>query len=142
MSEDNKSDHQPVDVEKFVARYVKLRDAIRKKKEGHTAELKPFNEAMAATEAVLLSVLQGNNARNMRTGAGTVSVLDKWSAVVDDPVAFRSFCVQQNMLDLADIKANAPAVLEYNNSNGKLPPGVRLSSFKKIGVLRASGGEK
>jgi hypothetical protein len=131
----------PVDVEKLIGKYVKLRDIIKQKNDEHSAAMKPYGDAMAGVENILLSVLDANSLTNMKTAAGTASILDKWSAVVDDPVTFRTFCIEQNQLDLADVRANVTAVKDYNEANGALPPGVRLTSFRKVGVRRAGKTE-
>lgn len=131
----------PVDVEKLIGKYVKLRDIIKEKNDAHSAAMKPYSDAMAGVENILMSVLDANSLTNMKTAAGTASILDKWSAVVDDPLAFRTFCIEQDQLDLADVRANVSAVKDYNEAHGALPPGVRLSSFRKVGVRRAGKTE-
>lgn len=131
----------PVDVEKLIGKYVVLRDKVKALNDAHSLAMKPYNDAMVGVENVLMSVLDANKLANMKTKAGTASILDKWNAVVDDPVAFRTFCIAQNQLDLADVKANVTAVKEYNDANGQLPPGVRLTSFRKVGVRRAGKTE-
>jgi len=131
----------PVDVEKLISKYVKLRDIVKAKNDAHSAAMKPYSEAMAGVENILMSVLDANSLSNMKTAAGTASILDKWSAVVDDPLAFRTFCIEHDQLDLADVRANVTAVRDFNEANGALPPGVRLSSFRKVGVRRAGSTE-
>jgi len=130
-----------VDVEKLIGKYVLLRDKVKALNDAHAAAMKPYSDAMVGVENVLMSVLDANRLTNMKTGAGTASILDKWNAVVDDPLAFRTFCIEQNQLDLADVRANVTAVKEYNEANGALPPGVRLTSFRKVGVRRAGKTE-
>lgn len=131
----------PVDVEKLISKFVILRDKKKALDDAHSLAMKPYSDAMAGVENVLLSILDANSLTNMKTGAGTASILDKWSAVVDDPTVFRDFCVANNLLDLADVKANVNAVKDYNEANGQLPPGVRLSSFRKVGIRRAGKTE-
>lgn len=131
----------PVDVEKMISRYVVLRDKVKALNDAHALAMKPYGDAMKGVENVLMSVLDANALRNMKTKAGTASILDKWSAVVDDPILFRTFCIEKGQLDLADVKANANAVKDYNEANGVLPPGVRLTSFRSIGVRRAGKTE-
>ena len=63
---------------------------------------------------------------------------DKSSATVTDPEAFRAYVKDMGDWDVCDLRANAPAVLEYIKANGTLPPGVKYNTFRTLGVRRAS----
>lgn len=128
----------PIDVEKRVAQFVRLRDKIKLLTEKHDAELAPYKEAKAQLEAELLNHLNSNNMKSARTDAGTVSVSEKTSCRVDDTDAFRSFVVNNGEWDLCDMKANAPAVEKYMEEQQAPPPGVVVNKFRTVGVRRAS----
>lgn len=128
----------PIDVEKRVAQFVRLRDKIKLLTEKHDAELAPYKEAKAQLEAELLNHLNNNNMKSARTDAGTVSISEKTSCRVDDTDAFRSFVVNNGEWDLCDMKANAPAVEKYMEEQQAPPPGVVVNKFRTVGVRRAS----
>ena len=128
----------PIDVEKRVAQFVRLRDKIKLLTEKHDAELAPYKEAKAQLEAELLNHLNHNNMKSARTDAGTVSISEKTSCRVDDTDAFRSFVVNNGEWDLCDMKANAPAVEKYMEEQQAPPPGVVVNKFRTVGVRRAS----
>ena len=128
----------PIDVEKRVAQFVRLRDKIKLLTDKHDAELAPYKEAKAQLEAELLNHLNHNNMKSARTDAGTVSVSEKTSCRVDDTDAFRSFVVNNGEWDLCDMRANAPAVEKYMEEQQAPPPGVVVNKFRTVGVRRAS----
>lgn len=128
----------PIDVERRVAQFVRLRDKIKLLTEKHDAELAPYKEAKALLEAELLNHLNNNNMKSARTDAGTVSVSEKTSCRVDDTDAFRSFVVNNGEWDLCDMKANASAVEKYMEEQQAPPPGVVVNKFRTVGVRRAS----
>jgi len=127
-----------IDLEKYIGKFVELRDRLKAENDALSEKQKPLREAMEKIEGVVMAVLHSTGASNIKTGAGTASILDKWTAVVDDPSVFREFCVTNNQLDLANIAANEKNCREYLTAKGALPPGVRLTNFKKLGVRRAT----
>lgn len=129
----------PIDIEKRVSQYVKLRDLIKKKDDEHKAAMAPYAEAKKAIEDELLGYLNSTNSKSAKTDAGTVSALDKASATIEDTDAFRSFVVTHEEWDLADLRANTPAVEKFLEDEQKLPPGVKITRFRTVSVRRASG---
>lgn len=127
-----------INVEQYIGKLVQIRDKIKAMQDDLDAQLKPYKEAKQRIEALLLNILDNNKLSNMKTGAGTASVLDKWTAVVDDPNQFRDFVFRNNMFDLADLRANATACQDYLKDHQALPPGVRLNNFRSVGVRRAT----
>lgn len=131
-------DPQP-DVGDLIRKAVALRDLIDAKKEEHTKELVPYNEAFEQLENYLLGVLSDSGLSNMKKkGAGTISILDKVSTPVDDAEAFRAYVIANQRWDLADWKANSRAVQDHLKEANALPPGVRLTTFRKLGLRRPS----
>lgn len=137
MTEQVASVAPAIDIEKYVDKYVQIRDKKNALEEEHKKALAPFNAALEKISDVLMQFLSQNNVDNMKTGAGTASVLDKWTATVEDGAVFRDWLIANGQLDMADVKANVNNVRAYLTANGVLPPGVKLSNFRKIGVRRA-----
>lgn len=129
-----------VDVHGLIAKFVKLRDKIAEIKEGHKAQLKPYNEGMDKLEGVLMSLMLAMNTTTLKSkDAGTATKLDDWSCTVTDKVVFRQFLIDKELFELADIKANVTRVREHLEQTGELPPGVKLANFPYVGVRRAPG---
>lgn len=125
-----------VDVEKRVGQYVKLRDLKAELKEKHDAEMKPINDTLEMIKDEFKQVLASNNASNIKTAEGTVSLLQKCSASAADINAFWTWVITQGAFDMLDKKPNVTAITEYVKQNGVAPPGVNYSTFTDIGVRR------
>ena len=115
---------------------MKLRDLKAEIKEKHDAELKPINDTMEMMKDEFKQVLNGTNATNMKTAAGTVSLLNKQSASCSDLNAFWTWIITQGAFDMLDKKPNVTAITEYVKQHGVAPPGVNYSEYQDIGVRR------
>lgn len=123
----------------YIAKYIKLRDKIAEIAKKHEAELAPYKEVQTQLGGLLLDFLNKNGVKSSRAkGVGTIMVNERKSATLNDVEAFRLFVVNMGEWDLADLRANAPAIQKFVDDNGTLPPGVNLSTFRTLGVRRAS----
>lgn len=130
----------PVDVEKRVGQFVKLRDKKAEIEDRHKEELKPINAALEALKAELARGLDALNVGSAKTACGTVSFSSKASAALADKSAFWTYVVTTGQFDLIDYKANVTAVKEHiENNQGQAPPGVNFTTFRDIGVRRPTG---
>ena len=124
------------DAELRVGQFVKLRDLKAEIKERHDAEMKPINDTMEMMKDEFKAVLNQNNATNIKTAAGTVSILNKASASASDLSAFWTWVITQGAFDMLDKKPNVTAITEYVKQHGVAPPGVNYSEYTDIGVRR------
>jgi hypothetical protein len=131
---------EAIDVEKRTRQYIALRDKIKEISDRHKAELKPYMDAMATLEGVFMQALDGINADNIKTEAGTIYKAVQASATVSDMSEFRRHVIGAQDWELVDWKANKTAVSERLGAGEVLPPGVKYSTHVKINVRRA--GEK
>lgn len=129
----------PIDVEKCVDLFIKLRDLKVDMKAEHEEKLKPLNAKLEELKGKLSNVLNASNATNMKTDAGTVSILTKVTASAADINAFWTWVVTQGAFDMLDKKPNVTAITEYVKQHGVAPPGVNYSVFQDIGVRRSNG---
>lgn len=129
---------EPVDIEALTAKYVVLRDKIKEIADRHAAELKPFNDMKGKLDAFLLDHLTQQNVKSMKTKAGTITRTDRKSCTVQDTDAFRTYVQNFGQWDLADLRANAPAVAQHLEDKGALPPGVNYSVFSSLSVRRSN----
>ena len=126
----------PVDINKRVDQFVKLRDKVAELKEKHKDELKPYVEAMEQLETLLLDHLNNTGSDRVGTASGTVYRTEKKSASLADKTAFWTYVVTHADWDMLDYKANPTAVAEYLENNQALPPGVNYTVTQTVGVRR------
>jgi len=127
----------PTNMDDLVQQFVKLRDAIKKADDLHKEKTAPAREYLARLNAALLAQLQAIGGDSVKTPHGTAYKTTKRSATLADAGVFRDFVIENGAWDLADWKANAPAVEAFLQEQQELPPGVNLSSVVTVGVRRA-----
>jgi hypothetical protein len=129
---------QTIDMEKYIAKYLALRDKVSEMKKRHKEELAPFNEAQDMLEAMFLKHLIAVGTDSAATkGVGTVYRTTKRSATIQDATEFRKYVLENNAWDLVDLKANAPAVAAFIEEQAAPPPGVNFTQTTEVGVRRA-----
>lgn len=126
-------------VEKRVAQYVQVRDAIKEANDKFSKQMEPLIETQNLLTAWLTEKLETVGAESVRTKAGTVYTTTRYSASLADPQVFMDFVKTHDKFELLDRKANATAVREHVETTGALPPGVNLNAIRTVGVRRASG---
>lgn len=133
----------PVDIEKRVGQFVKLRDMKNEIEEKHKEELKPINEALEMLKGELARGLDAQNVESAKTACGTASFTTKASAALADKSAFWTYVVATGNFDLLDYKANVTAVKDHIEKNGGVsPPGVNYTTFRDVNVRRPTGTGK
>lgn len=131
---------EPVDIEKRVGQFVKLRDLKQEMEARHKEELKPINEAMEGLKSLIAKGMDALNIDSAKTPCGTASFSTKSSAALADKSAFWTYVVTTGDFGLLDYKANVTAVKEHiEKHNGQAPPGVNYSEFRDVGVRRPTG---
>lgn len=121
-----------------LSQFLALRAKIAEMRKRHDAELKPLNDALLMLNGVLLEHLNA-------TGVDSVAIRDtgtfyrtiKKSATVADAEAFRAFIRESGRWELADLRANAPAVEAFITEGAQLPPGVNFRQVAVVGVRTA-----
>jgi hypothetical protein len=137
---------EPINLAKRIEQYLAVRNKIKAIKEGHKAELAPFNSLLETLGAVLLNALSATGQDNAKTKAGTAYKTVKSSATIEDADAFKRHVIGSESWDLLDFKANCPAVIDFiADPENKLhlpPPGVKFSAIFEIGVRAPSATAK
>lgn len=126
-------------VDKRVAQYIQVRDAIKRMNDEHEARIKPLVDIQNMLTGWMQNFLEKAGADSIKTSHGTCYSTTRYSASLADPEAFMSFVLDNKAYDLLDRKANVTACRTYTDENGKPPPGVNLSAIQTVGVRRASG---
>lgn len=127
----------PENFEILVEQYVRLRDTLKKADEDHKEKTKAAREYRDQLEAKLLAKLNEAGGDSVKTKEGTVYRTTRRSASVADGDTFRKFIIEQELFDLVDWRANAPAVADFIEEEGAPPPGINFSTSFTVGVRRA-----
>lgn len=122
----------------LIALYVKMRDRIKATELKQKEELAPAKEMLATMGTRLLDLLNQAEGNSIQANAGTAYRTARVSASIADGQSFRDFVIANDMHDLLDWKANAPAVQDYITEYGEAPPGVNLNVAYTVGVRRSS----
>jgi hypothetical protein len=127
------------DIEKRIAQYIQVRDAIKRVDEKYEAEKKPLLDIQEQLSGRIRAFMEINNITDgLKSRAGTCYLSTRWTASVADAEAFMNF-VKEGHWDLIERRANAQAVKDYVNEHNQLPAGCNLNAIQTLGVRRPSG---
>ena len=130
----------------LVKKYIEIRDFLAAKAEERDAADKPYREAMTAIEGALAIEMDRLQCDSIKTEFGTpyrstivtpkVTDRDKFmQAVVDDVVDFGAEAESLKFFTAAISKEAVKAYMEDHAD--ALPPGVEVTSFKKLNIRRS-----
>ena len=105
-------------------------------------ETKPLLRLQSRLSGSFDAHLEATGATSARTPSGTVHLNTRYTASVEDADAFMEFVKENNKFDLLERRASAIVVRDYAEEHKELPPGVRLTAIRSIGVRKASGKDK
>lgn len=124
------------------AQFILLRDELAKMDKEYEAVRKPLLDIKALLEGYFEKFLTSTGQQSAVTPHGTVHWNTRTTAALQDPEAFMDFVKANERWDLLDRRANAPAVREYAEKEGNLPPGVGLNTMRSIGVNKPGAKAK
>jgi hypothetical protein len=128
----------PDNVDTLVDQFVRLRDQIKVLNDAHKEKIAGAVAYMEQLNGKLMEQLNAIGGDSVQTPSGTAYRKITRSASIADGQAFREYIIEHELWDLADWKANAPAVDAFIKDNTTPPPGVNFSTFMTIGVRRAN----
>lgn len=123
-------------VDQMIAKYVKIRDAIKAADDAHKEKLAPVKAIRDAIENEMLARMNNAGVDSMKGEHGTCYKTTKRSATLADKEAFRKYILITNEWELMDFKANAPAIAAMIEGGQSLPPGVNYTETTEVGVRR------
>jgi hypothetical protein len=121
----------------MVAMYIKLRDSKKQKDDEHKKSMERVVAGMEKLEGLLLAHLQESGATSVGCEAGTVYMRIETSATIEDKEAFTDWVKDQPDWSALDIKANKTAIKAMIEAKLPLPPGLKVSQIKQVGVQRS-----
>jgi|GEM_PF-894481 len=127
---------QQVDYAKYIGYYIQLRDKEKELKAKHKEELRPYTEAMAKIEALCGNHMTEAKLESMKTSAGTCYETVTSTASIKDSTEFKAFVLENRAWDMLDWKCNATAAQDFLREHQVMPPGVALTSFRKVNFRR------
>ena len=130
------------DLDKWIDRYIHLRDRKREIEARHKEELAPYNKLMSEVEGLLLDYMQKAGLKRVAGAGGTAYQSTKLSASIKDGAAFRTFVISNQLFNMIDWRANANAVFEYiAEHEGTGVPGVNPTSRVTVNFRRPNEQE-
>ncbi len=141
-----------VDLNKLVDLYVKLRDKKKEMEDGHKAQLLPIVQGIERLEAFFHNKLNELKVESMNTVAGTFFKKKTVSITVANRETFLPFIKENDLWDLADVRAAKKNIEEYMDKpdpSGEidpttekpktlgLPPGLNYRAEIEVQVRRS-----
>lgn len=134
---DTTTPNYPQQFDQMIDIYVKMRDRIKAADDAHKEKTRAARDYLEGLNGHILAKLNESGGESIKTEFGTAYRSEKKSATVADPMVFKDFIISNELWDMADWRANAPAVLDYATETGQLPPGVNYTSTFVVGVRRS-----
>lgn len=125
------------DIDKRIAQYIEVRDALKRVDEKWEGERKPLLEIQEMLSGRIRTFMETNNITdNLKSASGTCYLSTRWSASLADPQAFMDYVIRTNQFELLDRRANVTAVRDHVEKTNLLPAGCNLSAIQTVGVRR------
>ena len=121
-------------IDKFVRQYIELRNHMKAQKAAFDEFMEPLEEMKRKLAGHMLELLDSAGIESAKTDEGTVYVTHPSTASLSDPDAFMEYVAEHGAYELMDRRANSTACREFAEENGELPPGVKLTVNRTIGV--------
>lgn len=131
------------DIDKRIAQYIEVRDALKRVDEKWEAERKPLSEIQEQLSGRIRAFMESNNITdNLKSKSGTCYLSTRYTASLADPQAFMDYVIRTQKFELLDRRANTTAVKDYVQEHNQLPAGCNLNAIQTVGVRRPTGKSK
>jgi hypothetical protein len=122
----------------YVLRYRELRDKKDEIKKRHVEELRPYNDAMEAIEALLLDHLNRTGAESSRTKDGTFFKVKRVTYKVDDGAALREWLEAHQQMEMLENRVSKTVLEAWLDAGNPLPPGISVNTEVEVQVRKAT----
>ena len=121
-------------VNDLVKAMMQARELKKSKAADSKQEMAPLTERIEKLNNMALQYLNDAGVDSARTEFGTISKLQKDSFTVRDKVAFLEFIFETKNFHMLTNAVAKDSVKEYIKEEGKLPPGIEISSWYDVGL--------
>lgn len=127
----------PSNLERLLKAYVRMRDKRSEIKREFDETDGALKKKMSLVEAELLKMLNESGSDALKVAGVGQAYLGKRTFVkVQDWPAFWDHILETKQLDLLQKRVANRAVVEYQDTEGRLPPGVDVSVERVVNVRR------
>jgi hypothetical protein len=123
-------------LDKFVAAYIKLRDAKAALAAKYKEQLVPIETAMGKIEAALLQTLNSQGAQSVKTPEGTVYKTSRTSATASEWDTFLAWVRENEHWNFLERRVSKTAVEEYRTEFQDIPPGISVREEVTVNIRR------
>jgi hypothetical protein len=124
--------------DQVIQAYLHLRDKKDEIKEIQQKQLAPLNEQIQKLEAWLLSKLQAEGLKNLKSEKGTAFTQMATSVTCSDFAATLAWIKEHNAWDFLEARVSKTVVQEFMENNaGQIPPGVNVKQEVEVRVRRS-----
>jgi hypothetical protein len=121
-----------------IGKYIALRDKRDEINRKAKEEVAKINEKLDVAEAKLMSVMDKLGMESIKSDKGTAYVSTTTRASVADWDATLAFIKRRRLWNMLEQRVSKKAVEEYIEAKGDVPPGVDVSTMRKLNVRRSS----
>ena len=125
-----------VNHEALVAKYIANRDEISRINDEAKAKVAGLKAEMDNIDKYMLMQLDSSGATSSKCPSGTVSIVTKTFAGFEDRQKTVEWVRETGILDILTLSVNKKGVETYIETNGDLPPGVKITTERAISVRR------
>ena len=130
------ADSPPMDADKVIANYIKVRDKKGEIAKRHAEELKPYNHALEVMETKLLMVLNCSNIDSVKSEHGTAFKTVRTSVKIDDWQVALPFVLENGLEHMLEKRLSKAAVAEFVEAQGANLPGTHINNELTVQVRR------
>jgi hypothetical protein len=121
-----------------IGKYIALRDKRDEINRKAKEDVAKINEKLEAIEGKLMGVMDGLGMESIKSDKGTAYVSTTTRASVADWDATLTFIKRRRLWNMLEQRVSKKAVEEYIEAKGDVPPGVDVSTMRKLNVRRSS----
>lgn len=120
----------------MVESYIALRDKKGLIKEAYDKKVAGIDEALRKIEAIMLTHMQETGAESINTAVGTAYKTTKTQVSSADWETFLGFVIDHQSWDMLERRPAKNAVLEWEEENATLPPGLNKRTEVTVNIRR------
>ena len=130
------ADNPPMDADKVIQNYIKVRDKKAEVTKRHVAEIKPYNDALDIMETKLLMALNALNSESVKSEHGVAFKVTRSSVKIDDWNVALDFVMENDLQHMIERRLSKKAVAEFVESQGANLPGTHINNELTVQVRR------